>query len=178
MKVEKLIERYSPSRMAYEVVLDHSMMVAKKAVDIADALVGKGISVDIELVERGALLHDIGVFFTYAPKIGCFGSFDYMQHGVLGFLILMKEGLRDEACIALRHIGVGLKEEDIMANRLPLLSMNMVPLTIEEKIVCVADLFYSKSSSKEKSVDEIVDLYRSKGKRKDILRLFKEVGIF
>ncbi len=44
-----------------------------------------------------------------------------------------------------RHIGVGLTAEDIRRQKLPLPARDMVPLSLEEEIICFADLFYSKN---------------------------------
>jgi uncharacterized protein len=47
--------------------------------------------------------------------------------------------------VCLRHTGIGLTAKNIRENNLPLPEMDLVPETIEEKIVCYADKFYSKS---------------------------------
>ena len=53
--------------------------------------------------------------------------------------------LADGESLALgRHIGVGLTVEDVRAQRLPLPERDMSPVTLEERIICFADLFYSK----------------------------------
>ncbi len=59
--------------------------------------------------------------------------------------MLEKEGLFDIAPVCERHIGVGLSREDIISAKLPLPHRDMIPLSIEEKLICYADKFYSKS---------------------------------
>ena len=36
----------------------------------------------IEVVEFGGMLHDIGILYTDAPEIGCFGDLPYIAHGL------------------------------------------------------------------------------------------------
>ena len=45
-----------------------------------------------------------------------------------------------------RHIGVGLTVKEIVDKHLPLPRRDMVPVTIEEQIICYADKFFSKDS--------------------------------
>jgi uncharacterized protein len=59
--------------------------------------------------------------------------------------MLEQEGLIDIALMCERHIGVGLTLQDIKAANFPLPLRDMVPITLEEKLVCYADKFYSKS---------------------------------
>ncbi len=60
--------------------------------------------------------------------------------------MLEREGLPRHALVCERHIGVGLSREDIIGQKLPLPQRDMRPVTIEEKIITYADLFFSKSS--------------------------------
>ena len=50
------------------------------------------LSPDIEFIRTAALLHDIGIFMTHAPKFGCFGDHPYLAHGYLGRELLEREG--------------------------------------------------------------------------------------
>ena len=100
--------------------------------------------IDREFVKEAALLHDIGVCRTAAPGIGCHGSEPYIRHGIIGREILEAEGLPRHAMVCERHIGVGLTVEDIRAQNLPLPMREMSPVSVEERIICFADLFYSK----------------------------------
>ena len=90
--------------------------------------------------------------------IGCFGDKSYICHGYLGRKILEKEGFPKHALVCERHVGVGLSIQDIEEQKLSLPKRDMIPVSIEEEIVCFADKFFSKSEkdlSKEKTLDEI-----------------------
>ena len=84
---------------------------------------------------------------------------DYICHGYLGGQILQKEGLPKHALICERHVGVGITRQDILQHQLDLPARDMIPQTIEEIVICFADLFYSKDAlklEKEKSITKIV----------------------
>ena len=156
MNAVALLEKYFPEMDAFLIILEHSRLVASKALQAARNL--DHPEVDLIFLEEAALLHDIGVCRTAAPKFHCHGTEPYIRHGIIGREILDREGLPRHALVCERHIGVGLSVADIRAQRLPLPEEEMVPLSLEEKIVCFADLFYSKSPEKcgkEKTIDEI-----------------------
>lgn len=155
---ETLLERhFHPFPGAFAIVLEHSRLVADKALAITTAAIQRGISVDVEFVREGALLHDIGVSRVHAPRIHCRGSLPYIAHGLAGREILEEEGLFRHALLCERHIGVGLTVEDIVSQRLPLPERDMVPLSVEERIVCLADLFFSKTpgGERERTIAEV-----------------------
>jgi uncharacterized protein len=55
-----------------------------------------------------------------------------------------------------RHTGSGLTKEEISHNELPIPCIDMLPISLEEKLICFSDKFYSKSKlDKEKTVDQI-----------------------
>lgn len=146
MDLIALIERfYPPGSTAHHYLLQHSRLVAQKALRVARRLPDPAL--DLRFIEEACLLHDIGIFLTDAPHIGCRGRHPYIAHGYLGRDLLEREGLRRHALICERHVGVGITLGDIEARRLPLPQREMVPLTLEEKIVCFADKFYSKLES-------------------------------
>ncbi|NYZ79326.1 NUDIX domain-containing protein [Candidatus Micrarchaeota archaeon] len=108
-------------------VVAHSKKVAKIAVEVACELKRNGFGVDLELVERGALLHDIGRSVTHG-----------LDHGYFGGKILRKEdGGGEVARIAERHVLGGISKEEAELMGLP--AKDFIPKTIEEKIVCYAD---------------------------------------
>lgn len=152
-----LLRKYFTSnRQSFEIVYEHSRMVADKALRVAAAI--DAPSLDIKFIEEAALLHDIGVSLTSAPKIGCEGNAPYLNHGILGRQILEAEGYYDHALVCERHIGVGLTVDDIVAQRMNMPLRDMSPVSIEEKIICFADLFYSKRPgfiNSEKSIDQV-----------------------
>lgn len=142
MNAVKLLEKYFTNQAALTVILAHSRLVSEKALQVAEyrALT----DIDRQFVEEAALLHDIGVCRTVATGIGCHGTEPYIRHGIIGREILEAEGMPRHAMVCERHIGVGLTVEDIRSQRLPLPERDMSPVTLEERIICFADLFYSK----------------------------------
>jgi len=156
MNAVALLEKYFHDPYAFRIILEHSRMVAAKALQTARNLEEMGL--DLNFLEEAAMLHDIGVCRTAAPKFHCHGIEPYIRHGIIGKEILEAEGFPRHALVCERHIGVGLSVADIRSQRLPLPEKDMTPQTLEEKIVCFADLFYSKSpgkSGKEKSIDKV-----------------------
>jgi uncharacterized protein len=154
----RLLEKYHrDDEIRWPILLHHSRMVANKAVAIARNL-NHHQPVDITFVEEAALLHDIGIHLTDAPQIGCHGEHPYLMHGILGREILEREGLPRHALVCERHIGIGLSRADIIDQDLPLPKRDMRPLSIEEKIITYADLFFSKSAKhgpKERSLEVV-----------------------
>jgi uncharacterized protein len=108
-------------------VIDHCLSVAALAVEVAEACAKRGAAVNIQLVETGALLHDIGRSKTHG-----------VEHGVIGGQMAVEMGLPNEiARIIERHVGAGITLEE--AIRLGLPPRDYTPQTLEEKIVCYAD---------------------------------------
>ena len=100
---------------------------------------------DMQFVKEAAMLHDIGILYCDAPAIYCYGTENYLRHGYLGAELLRKEGLPKHARVAERHTGSGLTREQIIAQQLPLPAQDFLPETMEEKVICYADKFFSKS---------------------------------
>jgi uncharacterized protein len=121
----------------------HVENVTKKALAICDR--NPHLQADRDLVEAGAMLHDIGICRVFAPEIGCYGEAPYIQHGILGAEIVCREGWDEMAPFCENHIGVGITEADIIRYHLALPKCGMTPQTIEQKIVAFADKFFSKS---------------------------------
>lgn len=94
MKLDPLsiIARYYDLRSKlYAVLVDHSRQVAKKSLEIAQGL--PHLNLDFEFIQNAAMLHDIGIFKTCAPAIGCHGGRPYICHGYLGRDLLDSLGL-------------------------------------------------------------------------------------
>jgi uncharacterized protein len=123
----------------------HVVKVTELALLIAD--LNPHLAINRDLVIRGSMLHDIGIIKTNAPEIGCKGKYPYICHTYLGRNMLEKEGMLEVALFCERHIGVGLTVKDIKKSGFPLPKRDMVPISNEEKLVCYADKFYSKSPS-------------------------------
>lgn len=139
-----LIRRYYPrGTRSHRLLLRHSEAVAALALSAARRVADA--PVDLAFVEEAALLHDIGIFATDAAELGCYGHRPYLCHGLAGRRLLENEGLPRHALVCERHIGIGLSAEEITAQQLPLPAREMRPLSLEEKIVTYADLFFSKN---------------------------------
>lgn len=135
---------YEPGSLAYTRLVGHSAQVARLAEEVAERIAQQQ-AIDQVFVSEAAWLHDIGIFMTQAPKIGCVGDAPYLAHGVLGAKLLRDEGLPRHAGVCERHVGVGISVADIREQQLPLPERDMTPQTIEEEIVAYADLFFSKN---------------------------------
>lgn len=133
---------YEPGSTAYLILVGHGRAVANKALDIAQRLAH--LTPDMEFIVEAALLHDVGIFMTDAPEIGCYGDEEYICHGFLGRELLEKEGLPLHALVCERHVGVGLTVHDVDSLFPMLPRREMQPVSIEEKIICYADKFFSK----------------------------------
>ena len=91
------------------------------------------------------MLHDIGIIYCNAPKIYCNGPHKYIEHGYLGAELLRAEGFPKHALVAERHTGTGITIEQVEREELPIPERDYCPQSLEEKIICYADKFYSKS---------------------------------
>lgn len=168
-----LIDKYyALAPQLREILLVHSEKVAHKAFRCAAE---RSVSVDRDFLREAALLHDIGIFRCDAPGILCFGTQPYIQHGIIGREILESEGLPRHALVCERHTGAGLTVEDIVRQNLPLPHRDMTPQTTEERLICYADKFYSKSGDyrAEKSLPRIIKSMEKFGP--DSLRRFLDL---
>ena len=179
MDPEDILKRYySQESRAYNILMTHSRVVTEKALVVAQNV--KHLHPDTSFIYEASMLHDIGIFLTRAPKIGCYGNHPYVCHGYLGREILEREGLCPHALVCERHVGMGITVQDIKEKKLPLPVRDMVPLTIEEQIICYADKFFSKVSdplTQERPLQSIRKKIRKFGDEK--LKRFDEwVEIF
>jgi uncharacterized protein len=152
-----LIAKYYPvGTKGYKILVVHAVLVTNKALGIARRL-GLGRE-EQEFIEEAAMVHDIGVVKVASEKMGSEGELPYIAHGVAGAEILRKEGWERHALVAERHVGVGLRREEIEARALPLPPRDLIPVTREEKIITYADAFFSKREEtlwQEEGVEEI-----------------------
>lgn len=149
-----IINKYYPTDNELKrILLTHSRSVADKALDIAAR--HPELRLDTQFLEEAALLHDIGIFLTDAAGIHCFGPHPYICHGYLGSELLQKEGFPLHALVCERHTGAGMSLQSIIEQQLPVPQRDMIPVSLEEQVVCFADKFYSKTHlEKEKSVEK------------------------
>ena len=131
-------------------IIEHSVAVFKKAQYISskfDADRGK-FDVDADLVNAGALLHDVGRSKTQG-----------IRHGVVGAEILKDHGFsREIVRIAEVHIGAGISKEEAVLLGLP--EQDYLPITLEEKIVAHADNLIHGTT--EVSLEFVMEKWRKK----------------
>ena len=131
----------------------HSEKVADKAIQIANKL--KNAQVNMNLIEIGALLHDIGRTKTHDFK-----------HALIGGKILRQRGFSEKlARICETHILGGLDKDDARKFGLPI--RNYLPETLEEKIICLADKHMA--GTREVSIQERFNRWFQKYGRSKIL---------
>lgn len=171
MDYNSIINKYYPEENALKrILLVHSRAVADKALRICDA--HPELNLDRQFVEEAAMLHDIGIFRCDAPGIECFGTEPYVCHGQIGAEIMRKEGYPRHARVCERHTGAGLTVAEILSQHLPITipppprsqdsispSSNnyepFLPETLEERLICYADKFFSKTRPEiEKTVEQ------------------------
>jgi len=144
MKPEEIVrEYYDPAGKAFRVLIDHGRRVADRALEVARRL-GRS-DLDLDFIHEAAVLHDIAIFMTDTPELGCSGRHPYVCHGYLGRELLEARGLPRHALVCERHVGVGISLGDIRRQRLPLPQRDMLPISLEEQIICYADKFFSKN---------------------------------
>jgi uncharacterized protein len=176
----KIIQKfYKIDTELYNLLVSHSEAVAKKSLGIARRV--PHLNPDLKFIEEAARLHDIGIFLTNEPEINCFGDKPYICHGYLGGEILKKEGFPRHALVCERHTGMGISIQDIEKENLPLPKRDMFPISVEERIICFADKFFSKNKeflTKEKSINQIREHYLKFGEEKVAIfnKWLKEFG--
>lgn len=108
-------------------VINHCIAVSTFAIEIAHKLQVKGLQVNLQLLEVGALLHDLGRSKSHA-----------VDHGVVGAQIAQSMNLPLALInVIKRHVGAGITAQE--AQKLCWPKDVYVPQTLEEKIVCYAD---------------------------------------
>lgn len=158
MNVQGIIDKYYPlDNELKHIYMTHARNVAGLAVSIVDRHPELGM--DKAFIEEAAMLHDIGIFLTDAPRIYCYGTAPYICHGYLGAELLRNEGLERHALVCERHTGTGLTKELIEKNGWPLPHVDMRPVSLEEQVICFADKFYSKTKflDKMRTMQQVID---------------------
>ena len=158
INVKEIIDFYYPNDNELKNIYNiHAEKVASMALEMARRHPELGI--DMQFVEEAAMLHDLGIFLTDAPRIYCFGTESYLCHGDLGGELLRTLGYERHARVCERHTGTGLTKELIVANGWNLPVKDFVPETVEEQLICFADKFYSKTKYLEtaRTFEQVVE---------------------
>lgn len=130
--MSKLLSKVKAEKILYEIgcskrIIEHSKAVTDLAVKIAKKIIEKGVNVNLELVEVGALLHDIGRVRTRS-----------VLHGYYGGEIARKLNLPESLVnIIEKHVGAGIPLSEAAKVGLPPKDFTLE--TLEEKIVAYAD---------------------------------------
>ena len=163
---------YNGNPELLKILLKHSKAVADKAIAIAKA--HPELPIDRQFLLEAAMVHDIGIIKTNAPDIQCFGTEPYIRHGVLGAEMMRAEGYPLHARVCERHTGAGLSLKEIEEQSLPLPHEDLLPETLEEKLICYADKFFSKTRiDREKTLEQAERSVAKHGE--EGLRRFKEM---
>lgn len=131
-------------------VISHCLAVSELALELANQLRKRGLEIDSQLVEVGAILHDIGRSESQG-----------VDHSVVGSQIAKSLNLHESLVnIIKRHVGAGVTEEEAKEMGWP--EDSYVPQTLEEKIVAYAD----KRIDKGKKVPIEIEIKRLQDKNK------------
>lgn len=154
MDWQSIIDKYYTEDNALrQILLTHSQSVARKALQIVSY--HPEYNIDKKFITEAAMLHDIGIIRTDAAGIKCFGSEPYIRHGIIGAEMLRAEGFQRHARVCERHTGAGISLVEIERQNLPLPHHDFLPETIEEKLICYSDKFFSKTHlDYERTVEE------------------------
>jgi len=159
--VKELLLREYPAdtnRDLYRVFVEHSWSVAEASVKLAQQ-----VGADVVFVWEAAWLHDIGIKYTHAPGIFCFGDEPYLRHGIIGRKLCEGVGLKRHGLVCERHVGTGISGHDVEAQGLPLPARDMLCVSLEERVICFADQFFSKSTLGVVPLEEVSRRIRRHG---------------
>lgn len=138
--------------------IKHCLKVAEKALEIAERT---GLKLDMELVGRGALFHDLGKAKTHE-----------IEHGRIGTETGKELGLPEKVTdIMEKHIRGGLTEEEAKELGLPVKDYSLK--TLEEKIVIYADRLVDIIMD---GIAEIRDEIEAESRFEEILRGYPIYG--
>ena len=141
-------------------VMAHCKAVAKLAVETAKTLKERGFNVNINLVEVGALLHDIGRSKTQS-----------VNHVIAGAEIAQKAGMPESVvAIIKRHVGGGITTAE--AKELGWPDGKYLPVTLEEKIVSYADKLV-ETSDERIPIEETITKFQARGLKASAERVKK-----
>ena len=156
MDYQAIIQKYYPEdNELRHILLVHSRSVADKALAIADR--HPELSLDKQFLEEAAMLHvsvlSVVMHLVYSVLVTSLTS-------VMGVSVLKCYVPRASLTmlVSVNDIrGRGLLRSQIIAQQLPLPVQDFLPETMEEKVICYADKFFSKTHlDKEKTVEQAI----------------------
>lgn len=147
-------------------VIRHCEAVAELATETARQLQERGVKINVDLVEAGALLHDLGRSKSHT-----------IDHVVEGAEIAKEEGLpKDLVDVIKRHLGGGITAEE--AERFGWPKDIYAPVALEEKVVCYADKLID--NAKRVPIEAEIRRLKKEGKleaAERVRRLYEEITI-
>jgi len=145
-------------------VIAHCKSVAEFAARIAKRIVGQGVKIDEELVQAGALLHDLGRSKSHG-----------IDHAIVGAGLARELGLDPKIIMIIeRHIGAGIPAGEAVKLGLP--KKDYLPETLEEKIVTHADNMCNLQRHKVEVSIEKLEAKGQLGAAQRMRRLHKELS--
>lgn len=143
-------------------VMEHVTFVSQVALEIASKCGRNGVKVNKDLVEIGALLHDLGRSKTHG-----------IRHAVVGAEIAREKGLPPNLVrIIENHIGAGIPQEE--AEKLNLPPKDYLQTSTEEKIVAYADKM-TKGQRRISFEEAVNDLTNSLGQTHPAIERFRRL---
>ena len=140
-------------------VIGHCVAVADLAVETAKQLEEKGLTIDVDLVEVGALLHDLGRSKNHT-----------VDHAIIGAQMAQTLGLPESVIrIMKRHVGAGISADEAAKIGWP--KDTYMPQTLEEKVVCYADKLIDHG--KRKPIETEITKLQKENKREAAERVRK-----
>lgn len=148
-----------------KIVINHCIVVTELALKIAKKFIENKKEVNINLVETGALLHDIGRSKTHG-----------IQHAIEGVIIAKELKINQKIInIIERHIGAGVSKKEAIKIGLP--PKEYIPNSLEEKIVAHSDNLIA--NDKKQSIFDVCNKFYENGEdeiSKSMLSLHKELS--
>jgi uncharacterized protein len=130
---EQAIELLNKNQCPLQVIR-HCIAVADLALETATKLEAEGIKIDLQLVEAGALLHDLGRSKNQT-----------VNHALVGAEMAKSQNLPESVVkIIKRHVGGGITDKE--AEKFGWPKDKYIPQTLEEKVVSYADKLIDQSN--------------------------------
>ncbi len=149
-------------------VIAHCVAVADLALSMGLKLENAGLNVDLELVEIGGLLHDLGRAKSHG-----------IDHAIIGVDIAKKNNIEPAVQeIIRRHIGAGITRKE--AKKVGLPGDDYMPVTLEQKIVAHADnlLIGTERISIDRRIRKMQEKNIDEGSIERVKALAEEIGIY